>query len=367
MSLDSLGTDVTAVAVAVLSAVALSAGWGRGRTWWKVSFRAVTAVLCLVSAAASGLLWVNRQVEVYPTWSSLTGANADADTPVTATSPVRGSRSGQIITISVAGPASGLTLPVYVYLPPGYRDDAGTRYPVVEALHGYPGSPTHWLKGLHVLKVLDQEIKAGRMAPTIVLFPYQTPDPLLDTECTNLTGGAQTETYLTKDVPAAIRARFPVRTDAAGWGLIGYSAGGYCATDLTLRHPGQYTAGASLSGYAEPGITIGNGTENTVYNDLWRLKHLPVPAVALYLAAARADGQPLRDTRALARAAHAPLSVTTSYIDGGGHNVQTWQAMEAPAFDWLSTQLGRPVTSSPPPATADQSQSPSSLAIAPRI
>ncbi|MFI1996355.1 alpha/beta hydrolase [Actinoplanes sp. NPDC020271] len=366
MSLDSLGTEITAVVVAVLSAVALSAVWNRGRGWQRISLRTVTAVLCLLSAAASGLLAVNRQVEIYPTWSSLTGGSPDGDVAVPASAPVRHSPKGQILNLSVAGPASNLTMPVYVYLPPGYQDDGTVRYPVVEALHGYPGSPTGWLNRLHVAKVLDQEIKTGRMAPTIVLFPYQTPDPLLDTECTNLAGGPQTETFLTKDVPAVVRARFPVRTDA-GWGLIGYSAGGYCAIDLAMRHPGQYTAGAAMSGYAEPGIAIGNGTEKTLYNDLWRLKHLPVPAVALYLAAARADGQPLRDTHALAQAAHAPLSVTTSYIDGGGHNVQTWQAMEAPAFDWLSTQLGRPVTSSTPAPADDQSRSPASLAIAPHI
>lgn len=340
MSPDSLPTELLALAATVGAAVVLGVFWGAGRGWPRVLVRSVAVGACLATASATGLIWVNRQVDTYPTWSSLFGSTDGAANPIPAT-PAGDSTAGQIVSFTVAGKTSGLTLPVYAYLPPGYAGEPAVRFPVIEALHGYPGSPLQWFNKLAVATVLNHEISAGRMAPTVVVFPYQTPAPMLDTECTNLVGGAQTETFLTVDVPAAARARLHVR--AAGWGLVGFSAGGYCATDLALRHPGEYTAAASLSGYAEPGIRIGNGTENTLYNDLWRLKHLPVPAVALYLACARTDRVSLHDTLALARAAHGPLSVTTSYINGGGHNAPTWQAMEAPAFDWLSTSLGRPI------------------------
>lgn len=333
MSPDSLGPELLALAAAVAAAVMVGPLWRRG-----VAVRAAALTTCLVTAAATALLWVNRQVDTYPTWASLLGSEPAAAMPVAATG---GAGRGTVTTMTVTGPASGLTLPMYVYLPPGYDQQSGLRYPVVEAFHGYPGSPAQWFNGLHAADVLDAEISAGRMAPTVVLFPYQTPDPTLDTECTNLPGGPQTETFLTVDVPAAAKARFRIRTDAAGWGLIGYSAGGYCAADLLLRHPTEYAAGAALSGYATPGIQVGHGAE---YDLLWRLAHLPVPAVSLYLGCARTDRHPMRDTAALAVAARAPLSVTTSYLGGGGHNMRTWQALEAPAFDWLSTSLGRPLT-----------------------
>lgn len=225
-----------------------------------------------------------------------------------------------------------------------------------------------WLNKLHVTAVLDREIAAGRMAPTVVVFPYTSPDAMLDTECADLVDGAQSETFLTVDVPAAARKRLHVRSDAGGWALIGYSAGGYCADDLVLRHPGRYTAAASLSGYARPGIRIGDGTEKTLYNDLWRLEHLPIPAVELYLACGRTDLPSLRDTLALARAARPPLSVTTAYVSGGGHNPRTWQAMEAPALDRLSASLGRPVVHAGPtqPVPAGDSPAAPVLAVAPR-
>lgn len=348
MSPDSLATQLLALAATVAAAVGLSVGWGAIRHW----LRPLAVTGCLLTLTATTLIWVNRQVDSYPTWASLSGSTTGE-----AASIPRAGRTGdgQIVKLTVAGRSSKLTLPVYAYLPPGYAASPTTRYPVVEALHGYPSSPVQWLKGFAVASVLNREIDAGRMAPTVVLFPYQTPRPMLDTECTNLVNGAQAETFLTVDVPAYARAHLPVRTDPTAWGLIGYSAGGYCATDLALRHPTEYTAAASLSGYATPGIAVGNGTERTTYNDLWRLEHLPIPAVSLYLSCAMTDRGTLRDTQALAKTARAPLTVTTSYIKGGGHNAGTWQAMEAPAFDWLSNSLARPVT---PPASPTPPVSP---------
>jgi enterochelin esterase-like enzyme len=352
MSPDSLAAEWVALAATVVAAVVLGVVWGNNRRWKRILARSAAVAACLATASTTGLIWVNRQVDTYPTWSSLIGSTPEAATPILDTPTGGATGTGQIISFTVAGKASKMTAAVYAYLPSGYASTPGARYPVVEALHGYPGSPLEWINKLSVAAILDHEISAGRMAPTVVLFPYQTPDPTLDTECTNNGNGVQAETFLTVDVPAAAHSRLHVRSDAAGWGLIGFSAGGYCASDLALRHPGGYAAGASLSGYANPGVHLDNGVETTTYNEIWRLQHLPIPAVALYLACARTDLTALHDTLALAKAARAPLSVTTSYVNGGGHNMQTWQAMEAPAFDWLSTSLGRPMMPASPASPA---------------
>jgi enterochelin esterase-like enzyme len=357
MAPDSLAVELVAVGAAIAAAVCLAFLWNIARGWRGALVRGATIVTCLVSTAAVGLVWVNRQIDTYTSWSDLLGSSATAPaTPSATPAPpatqgptpgaTHGATGGRIISFTVAGRASGLTMPVYAYLPAAYDLDRTTHFPVVEALHGYVGSPLFWQRKLNVVAVLDEEIAAGRMAPTVVIFPYQTPTPLLDTECTNLVNGPQAETFLTVDVPADVRTRLRIRADRNGWGLIGYSTGAYCATDLLLRHPAQYAAAASLSGYPAPGIAVGDGTEHTLYDDAWRLRHLPIPAGALYLACARSDAGALRGTLTLARLARSPLSVTTAYVNGGGHNGQTWIAMEAPAFDWLSTWLGRP-TSTP--------------------
>jgi enterochelin esterase-like enzyme len=344
MSPDSLPAELTAVALAIAAAVLLAATWDTLRGWRRHTVRALAGLLCIATTALVGLAWANRQSATYTSWADLFGAPDAAATGTTTATGPDSHHGGRIVTVTVPGPASGLNLPMYVYLPADYDTQPQQRFPVIEALHGYPGSPAGWLQGLDAPGHLDREIAAGRMAPTVVLFPYQTPNTMLDTECVNLAHGPQTETFLTVDVPAWARTHFRLRTERNAWGLTGLSAGGYCATNLLLRHPDRYAAAASLSGYADSGITIGDGTEHTLNDDVWRLQHLPRPPVALFLACGRADHHALRDTRALSQAAGAPISLTTSYVDGGGHNLSTWRAVEAPAFDWLSTWLGRPVT-----------------------
>ncbi|MEU8263929.1 alpha/beta fold hydrolase [Micromonospora sp. NPDC048999] len=338
MAPDSLATALSATTAAALAAVLLCATWDRATGLRRAALRAATTVCCLTTALAATGLWINHQIDTFPTWSALAGQKTGADP-----TPATGHTDGQLVTLTVPGTASGLTLPIHAYLPAAYRDQPTARFPVIEALHGFPGSPSGWLNRLAATRHLDQEITAGRMAPTVVLFPPQTPNPLLDTECTDLTGGPRTETFLTVDVPAAAQTHLRIRADRAGWGLIGYSAGGYCATNLALRHPDKYATAASLSGYATPGITIGDGTEHTLNDDTWRLRHLPQPAIALYLASGRADHKAHHDAETLAHLAHPPLTVTTNYADGGGHSMAVWEAAEAPAFDWLSTWLGRPL------------------------
>jgi enterochelin esterase-like enzyme len=343
MSPDSRTAELTAIALAVAAATLLAATWDTGTGWRRHTRHTLAGLLCLTTTALVGLTWANRQSATYTTWTDLLG-RPDTTTITATPHDSRDHHHGRVLTVTVPGTASGLHLPMYVYLPAAYDTAPHQRFPVVEALHGFPGSPAGWLRALDAPATLDREITDGRMAPTVVLFPYETPDPMTDTECVNLTHGPQSETFLTVDVPAYARAHLRVRPDRDAWALTGFSAGGYCATNLLLKHPDRYIAAASLSGYTDPGLTIGDGTEHTLNDDTWRLRHLPRPAVALYLSCGRADHHALADTRTLSRLAGPPITLTTSYVDGGGHNPATWRAVEAPAFDWLSTWLGRPVT-----------------------
>jgi len=56
------------------------------------------------------------------------------------------------------------------------------------------------------------------------------------------------ETYLLKDARNDILARYRVSHDPYEWGVGGYSSGGCCAANLTLRHPGSFGAAAVLNG-----------------------------------------------------------------------------------------------------------------------
>ncbi|GAA4604068.1 dienelactone hydrolase [Actinoplanes octamycinicus] len=334
MSIDGTATVLLAVLLVVAITVLLALLWPRIRVLARVAL--VAAVLLSVTAAS--LLELNRLTETYPSWAELAGSSPEA-APRTVLPG-----HGRLETYRVPGPASGMNQAMMVYLPAAYFTPEGARlrFPVIEALHGYPGTPESWVRRLDIVDHLDREITAGRMAPTVVLLPRQTPDRLLDTECTNLVGGAQAETYLTVDVPDWARTHLRIRTDAAAWGLIGYSAGAFCAMNLALKHPDRYTAAASLSGFADPGIKVGDHSEKTTNNIAWRLAHLPQPPIALWIGWAADDHGASRGSRDVVRLARAPLTVTTAIVPKGGHSHATWQEMEAPAFDWLSAHLARP-------------------------
>ena len=366
MNIDSPATVLVALAVALGATVLLAGIWDARRLVGRILL--VTAVVLTVSSTA--VLELNRLTETYPTWTSLLSRSTEADhvgdgdqppaddeqappdepekeappVPVASGAPATpGAGGGRLVRYRVVGTASGLSMPMAVYLPGAYSTPAGKklRFPVIEALHGYPGTPETWLRRLDVKRILDQEIAAGRMAPTVVLFPYQTPNRLLDTECTDLSRGPKAETYVTVDVPRWARTNLRVRTDGAGWGLIGYSAGAFCAMNLALRHPDKYVAGASLSGFSDPGIKVGDGTEKTTNNIAWQLTNKPPPPVSLFLGFADDDKGSRNSSRHIAQLVKPPTTVTTAHVPRGGHSHAVWREMEGPAFDWLSARLAR--------------------------
>jgi enterochelin esterase-like enzyme len=370
MTIDSLATVLTALLVAVGATALLALAWDRRRAAGRIALAAIV-VLAVTTAAA---LQLNRLTETYPAWSALFGrSTADSPTandpdpvaidvtnPQSRRGPAKVTGPGRLVDYTVHGNASGLTMPMTVYLPAAYTtaQNHAFQFPVIEAFHGFPGTPAAWPKRLDAKKYLDQEIAAGRMSPTVVLFPYQTPNPLLDTECLNLAKGPQTETYLTRDVPGWARDHLRVRTDPGSWGLIGFSAGGYCAMNLAMKHPDRFSAAASLSGLAGPGIKVGDDSEKTTNSIAWRLTHQPAPPVSLYIAWAADDAGPGKDSRQIARLAKAPLSVTTATMPHGGHSLTVWRRMEAPAFDWLSAHLNRAAPAPAAPKTPSPQQSP---------
>ncbi|GAA0538963.1 alpha/beta hydrolase-fold protein [Paractinoplanes ferrugineus] len=345
MSIDGTSTVVLGLVAVLLFTAVLALLWDRIR----VVGRAGLITLIVLAVAATSALEVNRLTETYPSWSALTGKEpaVPADVPDASDAPSEAPPApgaGRLVTYQVAGAASGMNMPLAVYLPAAYFTPAGRElnFPVIEALHGYPGTPQSWLKRLDIVGRLDQEMAAGRMAPTVVLLPFQTPNRLLDTECTDMAGGPRAETYVTKDVPEWARTHLRVRTDRSAWGLTGYSAGAFCAMNLLLKHPDKYVAAASLSGYADPGIKVGDQSEKTTNNIAWRMTHVPLPAVSMWVGWASDDKDASAGSRQIVALAKPPLTAVTGVVPRGGHSHAVWRQMEGPAFDWLSAHLARP-------------------------
>jgi S-formylglutathione hydrolase FrmB len=57
----------------------------------------------------------------------------------------------------------------------------------------------------------------------------------------------------------SICSRIGVVPPGPGWGIAGYSAGGFCAANLALGYPRGYGAAAVMSGYFTPVDNINAG------------------------------------------------------------------------------------------------------------
>jgi S-formylglutathione hydrolase FrmB len=259
-----------------------------------------------------------------------------------------GASGGTLQTVEIGGGRTGLTEPGYVYIPPQYSQPAyaGTRFPVVVVLTGYPGEASNLITRMKYPTLVAQAVYQRQMPPTVLVLLRPTVAPPRDTECQDVPNGPQAESFFATDLPQAIQHAYRVSADAAGWGVIGDSTGGYCALKFAMQHPDVYRAAVSLSGYYESAVDLttgdlfGGSQQLRDENDLmWRLAHLPDPPVSVLVTSSLSGESDFKATEAFVRAVKAPMRVSHMYLQSGGHNFATWDQELPGALRWLGQQL----------------------------
>jgi len=134
---------------------------------------------------------------------------------------------------------------VTVYLPKAYAAEKRRRFPVIYLLHGFTDSdekwfrtPTHWIQ---LQKVLDQ---AG--GEFIVVMPNAFNAFQGSMYSSSATIG-DWETFVTKELVAAIDTKYRTLARRDARGLAGHSMGGYGAFRLSLKQPDVFSAVYLLS------------------------------------------------------------------------------------------------------------------------
>lgn len=269
---------------------------------------------------------------------------------------------GGFVRTTLTGPVSQIRAQVYVWTPPQYAAKRRDRFPVLELLHGVPDSPGGWMLAMHVAAHLMAAIATGKVHPYILVVPEITPfgdrsAPWDNQECSNVPGDADVATWITHDVRGMVLKYFRAVSAADGWGLMGYSTGGFCAAKLVLQYPGLYHAAVSLSGYYTPEsrLLTYDRTLARQNSPLWMIGHDRTPAVSLLMTASGQDRvDPPSEPQQMIQAATAnPLSRATAVASfvapaGGGHNQGAWEKMLPTAFTWLSQRLSGPVPAAAP-------------------
>ncbi len=367
-------TSKTVLALAILAAALLFIGtivfWPRlaRPNWRAVGGRAVLLLATQVAVFAAVALAVNQSFGFYASWDDLLGRETDQGVVVdhskgahrdfrvlsTQSVSVPGGHmprvGGQIQKIGVVGKKSGITSPAYVYLPPEYFQPryAKRTFPVVVVLTGYPGTAKALVDKLNFPDTAHGLARDGRAQPMILVMLRPTVAPPRDTECVDVPGGPQTETFFARDLPTALAGHYRVGPGPGGWGIIGDSTGGYCALKIAMHHPRAYTAAVGLSPYYKAPVDATTGDlfkgDKKLKREAdleWYAEHMPAPDVSLLVTTSRHGetnhGATMRFVDLVK--GKAPTRISTIVLESGGHNFNTWRREIPASLEWLSQRL----------------------------
>ncbi|RSS54551.1 esterase family protein [Streptomyces sp. WAC06614] len=351
MGLTSTALLVTLIVLTGLAMLATLLLWNRvpGPGWVRWPVRVAFLALCQLTAICVVAIWINGSYGLYASWDDLLGTpGADASTmtgPPPGRAKFTASAQGTRTTY-FRGPKSQLAGEVVVWTPPEYDAPGAdrTRFPVLMLLHGYPGTPEAWLDQGGMPQALEELARQGTAHPFILVMPEIYPGGI-NTDCSD-TPDRRIATWLAEDVPELVSRHFRTLPEPRGWGLMGYSTGGFCAAKLPLQYPKAFRAGVALdpdplagdpSVLADPALRERN-------SPLWLVRHARKPGVGIFLATSEQDrdSPPRQLAEFAAAAAGTGVRVRTVVVPTGGHNFGTWRGMYPQALGWLSGEVAGP-------------------------
>ena len=239
---------------------------------------------------------------------------------------------------SFHGQASGVTARIVVWLPPEYSQPAYAQqtFPVVQLLGGYPANVFGWMHGLDVVSAYYRARAAG-MPPAVLVATEINVAGRADLECLDAPGQPQVETWITRDVPAFMTAHFRVARPG-GWGVMGFSMGGFCAPYLALTHPEVYRAAVAINGYlvaSSPQLPSAFLARHSVL-----LAVRARPAVSILWTTTHHDtSSPIPWGYQLQQAAAPPTQITVEILHSLGHATRQWSPYIASHLLWLVPRL----------------------------
>ncbi|MCA0436860.1 MAG: hypothetical protein KDB39_04935 [Austwickia sp.] len=357
---------LTAVLAIVAFAVAVWAMPRLAGSRPRLLARIVALALVNALVVLAGVVYLNASNGWYASWGDLLGTEARQETaavgdaaqaaaaPTAAAAtttappvelpplPSPGQRK-QVYTYT--GRASGMTGQIEVILPASYETAQAKdrRYPVVEAFHGFPGTPSGWTSKMQAQQSFDAAIAAGAVGEVILVAPTITATATVDSECVNGPSGTpQIETWIAQDVPRFIREHFRVKPARDSWVAMGYSVGAYCATMMGVHHNDTFGAIVALGGSVRPDFSTGApwpaGSPLAARYDLLAQIRTQPPPVAMYLQVGK-QSPFWPELSAFLAAIRPPTSMTSTVLLDSGHRWDLWQAEMPKVAAWLGSRI----------------------------
>jgi enterochelin esterase-like enzyme len=324
------------------------------------------AAAAVVVAAASG---VNRYYGQFPTVGAALDvplANqadladlAPADGVVAApggvplqrmwTAPSGMPEHGRIAEVPVPGVRSGFVArPALVYLPPAYLATTRPELPVLVLLGGQPGSPRDWFDGGRLAQRMDVYAAAHAGLAPVVVVTDQLGSAMANPLCLDSPLG-NVATYTDVDVPAWIRGRLHVDPAPRSWAVGGFSSGGTCALQASVRSPAVYPTFVDISGQDEPSLGSRAHTVQRVFAGDDAAFRAANPLDQVVRAHPDIAGMLIagdRDTKYRPQAEHVRRALLGAGVPvefallPGGHTWNVWGPGLDAALPWLGTRIG---------------------------
>lgn len=139
---------------------------------------------------------------------------------------------------------------VTVYLPPGYDENPGQRYPVLYLLHGYIATDKVWTGSeylsVNIKRIADSLIEQETMKPMILVMPNAR-NKYNGAWYTNSPVTGNWEDFITQELVQYIDNTYRTLSQSASRGIAGHSLGGAEAMRLAMKFPDLYSAVYGMS------------------------------------------------------------------------------------------------------------------------
>ncbi len=231
-------------------------GWPSAH-WWRRAVSLATVPLCAVSAGLMLNLWVGYFPTVQTAWEQLTDGPLPGETDQATVAKMVASQAipakGKVIEVNIPADASKFKhRGEVVYLPPAYfASNPPPALPTVMMIGGQFNTAADWIRAANAVATIDDfAAKHDGNAPVFV-FADSGGAFNNDTECVNGIRGNAAD-HLTKDVVPFMKTTFGVSQDPANWGVVGWSTGGTCALNLTIKYPELFSTFVDIDGDLAP-------------------------------------------------------------------------------------------------------------------
>jgi enterochelin esterase-like enzyme len=251
---------------------------------------------------------------------------------------------GEIRTLLYKSKSNGVTRELTVYLPPGYDEARGRRYPVLYLLHGFANDHHSWHRYGRANDILDNLLAQRALEPFLVVMPLGYGGAHVNGDGTGIAPAAGErgdialyERDLLEDVIPMIDRKYRTMADRKHRAIVGFSMGGGQAGRIGLKH----LEGFSTVGIMSAGMAGGADTEpmKTLAADAAKANKL----IDLLWIACGTDDAALKGAKTLHQALE-QAGIEHTYLETeGAHHWRVWRRY----LRDLAPLLFKPARSSP--------------------